>query len=214
MHVPDGFFAPQTWIPAAGVAGAGWTWSARRLRRSLDARTVPVLGVTTACCFGLMLVSIPLPLGGASVHATGVAILALRFGVRLTFLAVSLVLALQALLLGDGGVTSLPVTALALGLAGAMVAVLTARLARPLGRSAARFLAGWLAVMAAALLTGLLLGLQPHLARDAAGDPLYFPFGWATVLPAVLLPHAAVGVLEGVITVIALRGLGDGEPAS
>ncbi len=213
MHVPDGFFAPQTWLPAAGVAGAGWAWSLRRLRRALSARTVPVLGVTTACCFGLMLISVPLPLGGASVHATGVAVLALRFGVPIAFLAISLVLALQALLLGDGGVTSLPVTALALGLAAPVVAVLAARLLRPAGATAARFAAGWLAVMTAALITGLLLGLQPHLARDAAGDPLYFPFGWNTVLPAVLLPHAVLGVLEGVLTVIALRGLDREAPA-
>ncbi|MBD3222344.1 cobalamin biosynthesis protein CbiM [bacterium] len=207
MHVPDGFFAPQTWIPAAGVATAGWAWALRRLRRALSARVVPVLGVTTACCFGLMLIAVPLPLGGASVHATGVAVLALHFGVPIAFLAISLVLALQALLLGDGGVTSLPVTALALGLAGPVVAVVAARLARPLGPAAARFAAGWFAVMAAALVTALLLGLQPHLAHDAAGEPLFFPFGWSTVLPAVLLPHAAVGVLEGVLTVVALRGL-------
>ena len=213
MHVPDGFFAPQTWIPAAGVATAGWAWALRRLRRALSARVVPVLGVTTACCFGLMLIAVPLPLGGASVHATGVAVLALRFGVSITFLAISLVLVLQALLLGDGGITSLPITALALGLAGPVVAVITTRLIRPLGLVTARFAAGWFAVMAAALITGLLLGLQPHLARDAAGEPLYFPFGWSTVLPAVLLPHAAVGVLEGVLTVIALRSLDHEAPA-
>jgi cobalt/nickel transport system permease protein len=213
VHVPDGFFAPQTWIPAAGVAGAGWAWSLRRLRRVLNVRTVPVLGVSTACCFGLMLVSVPLPLGGASVHATGVAVLALHFGVPTAFLAVSLVLTLQALLLGDGGVTSLPVTALALGLVGAGVAVLAASLLRRLGQVVSRFAAGWFAVMAAALVTGVLLGWQPHLAHDAAGAPLYFPFGWSTVLPAVLLPHAAVGVLEGVLTVIALRGLERGAAA-
>jgi len=207
MHVPDGFFAPQTWLPAAGVAGASWAWAARRLRRVLSVRTVPVLGVATACCFALMLVSIPLPLGGASVHATGVAVLALYFGVGTAYLAISLVLALQALVLGDGGVTSLPVTALALGLAGPAVAVAAARLLRPAGPVVARFAAGWLAIMAAALLTALLLGLQPVIARDAGGDPLYFPFGWSTVLPAVLLPHAVVGVLEGALTVFALRGL-------
>jgi cobalt/nickel transport system permease protein len=207
VHVPDGFLSPQTWIPAAGVAGASWAWALGRLRRSLRLESVPVLGVATACCFGLMLISVPLPLGGASVHATGVAVLALHFGVVTAFLAISLVLALQALLLGDGGVTTLPVTALALGLVGSWTAVLTARALRRAGPRVARFAAGWAAVMAAALITAFLLGLQPLIARDAAGAPLFFPFGWTTTLPAVLLPHAVVGVLEGVLTVIALRRL-------
>lgn len=207
MHVPDGFLSPQTWVPAAGVAGAGWAWAIGRLRRSLRLQTVPALGVATACCFGLMLISVPLPMGGASVHATGVAVLALHFGVVVSFLAISLVLALQALLLGDGGVTSLPVTALALGLVGSWTAVAVARVLRPFGLRVARFAAAWTAVMVAALVTALLLGLQPHIARDTAGTPLFFPFGWSTVLPAVLLPHAVVGVLEGALTVIALRRL-------
>lgn len=213
MHVPDGFFGPQTWLPAAGAAATAWTVAGRRVRRRLRAEAIPALGVTAACSFGLMLVAIPLPLGGASVHATGVAVLALRFGLPASFLAISLVLGLQALLLGDGGVTSLPVTALALGLIGSAAALGTERLLRPLGARTARFAAGWTAVMAAALVTGLALGLQPLLAVDAAGAPLYFPFGWETVLPAVLLPHALVGLLEGGITVAALARLGDGSDA-
>jgi cobalt/nickel transport system permease protein len=94
------------------------------------------------------------------------------------------------------------------------VAVGVARVLRGARPVVARFAAGWLATMTAALLTGLLLGLQPLIARDAGGDPLYFPFGWSTVLPAVLLPHAAVGILEGALTAIALRGLDrqDGHP--
>lgn len=209
MHVPDGFLGPRTWLPAAGLAAAGWWWALGRLRARLDVETVPVLGVTTACCFGLMLVAVPLPLGGASVHATGVAVLALRFGVPTAYLAVSLVLALQALLLGDGGVTSLPVTAVALGLGGGAAAVAVRRLLAPLGAPAARFAAGWASVMAGALLVGLALGLQPLLETDAAGAPLFFPFGWPTVLPALLLPHAALGLIEGGITAAALARLGE-----
>lgn len=209
MHVPDGFLGPRTWLPAAGVAALGWSWALQRIRAQLDVRTVPVLGVTTACCFGLMLVAVPLPLGGASVHATGVAVLALRFGVPTAYLAVSLVLALQALLLGDGGVTALPVTAVSLGLGGGAAAVAVRRLLAPLGPGVARFAAGWTAVMVGALGVGAALGLQPLLETDAAGAPLYFPFSWSTVLPALLAPHAVLGLVEGGITAAALARLGE-----
>jgi len=65
MHIPDGFLGPQTWLPAYGVAGAGWAWALRGLRRDLRAETAPRLGVVAGCSFVLMLVAIPLP-GGTS----------------------------------------------------------------------------------------------------------------------------------------------------
>ena len=211
MHVPDGFLGPQTWLPAAGAATAAWAWSLRRLRSRLRAETIPALGVTTACCFGLMLIAVPLPLGGASIHATGVAVLALRFGVSTAFPAVTIVLSLQALLLGDGGVPSLPVTSLALGLGGGGAAVAVRRGLARLGPATSRFAAGWASVMTSALLTGLALGLQPVVATDAAGEPLFFPFGWSTVLPALLVPHAVLGLLEGAVTSAALARLGEDD---
>ena len=52
----------------------------------------------------------------ACIIATGIAVLALSFGVWIGFAAMSLVLLLQALTLGAGGITVLPVSALAMGL--------------------------------------------------------------------------------------------------
>ncbi len=204
MHIPDGFLGPRTWLPAAALCGVTLPFALRRLQRNLRATTVPALGVTTACSFGLMLIAIPLPFGGATVHATGVALLALRFGVPTAYLALGLVLALQALLLGDGGVTSLPVSVLCLGLGGPLSAVSAYKLLHRVNERMARFAAGWMGVVVPALLTGLALGLQPVIAVDSLGEPLFFPFGWRTVLPALVLPHMVVGVLEGVITVIGL----------
>ncbi|MCP5191141.1 MAG: energy-coupling factor ABC transporter permease, partial [Pseudomonadales bacterium] len=53
----------------------------------------------------------------------------------------------------------------------------------------------------------LVLGIQPAIAQDAAGRPLFFPFGLAVTLPAVLIPHALVGVGEGVLTWLGYRYL-------
>ena len=211
MHIPDGFLGPETWLPAAGAAAATGAWATRRVRRTLTIATVPSLGVATACSFGLMLVSVPLP-GGTTIHLTGIGLLALRFGIATTYLAVVLVLALQALLLGDGGLTTLPVTALALGLAGATAAVLVERLGSPLlGRFAAGLAAG-VAVIVAAALVAVALGLQALLAQGPDGAPLFFPFGLRTTLPVVVGPHLIVAVLEGAVTMAALRILGPGDP--
>ncbi|MBV2097239.1 MAG: energy-coupling factor ABC transporter permease, partial [Candidatus Thiodiazotropha sp. (ex Codakia orbicularis)] len=126
MHIPDGFIAPQFYLPAYLVAGGFWVWASRDLRQRLDEETIPRLAVITALAYVVGLVMLPLP-GGSSGHLVGIGILAMLFGIRLAFLAYSLVLLLQALLLGAGGMTALPVNALAVGLIGASVMAFSMR---------------------------------------------------------------------------------------
>jgi cobalt/nickel transport system permease protein len=206
VHVPDGFLSPQTYVPAYLAAAGAWAYAARRLRRELDETLLPRLAVLSALSFALMSVMLPLP-GGTSVHASGVGILAVVLGPWLTFATVSLVLLLQALLLGAGGVTVLPANALAMGLAGSAAACLGYRLVGRFGERAGLFAAGWLATVVPAALLAALLGIQPAIAQSADGQPLFFPFGLSVTLPAVLLPHAALGVAEGLLTVLVVSFL-------
>ncbi len=204
MHIPDGFLSPQTYLPAYAVAAGAWTWAARGLRDRLDETTVPRLAMLTALAYGLGLVMVPLP-GGTSGHALGVAILALIFGIRPAFLAYSLVLLLQSLLFGAGGITALPVNALAIGLVGAGAAVAAKRLLTGINETAAVALAAWLSVVLPGVVVALVLGIQPLIAQQADGTPLFFPFGPEITLPAVLVPHLAIGVGEAVLTVLVWR---------
>jgi cobalt/nickel transport system permease protein len=206
MHIPDGFISPQTYLPAYLAAAGLWAFAARRVKRDLDADTLPFLAACTALSFVLMMVALPLP-GGSTAHAAGIGLLAVSFGGWMAFLAVSLVLAMQALLFGDGGITALPINALAMGFIGSFVALATWKLLARLNQSLALFLAGWLSIVLPALLMALVLGVQPMIAHDAQGAPLFFPFGLAVTLPAVVLPHFLVGLAEGVLTVLGYRYL-------
>lgn len=204
MHIPDGFIAPQMYLPAFGVAAGLWAHALRRLRASLREETIPRLAVLTAFCFVAMMIMLPLP-GGTSAHVTGIALLALLFGVWTSFLSVSVVLLIQALLFGAGGVTALPVNALAMGLAGSAAARVAYRLLRRLHEGFALVSAGWLSVNVSALLLALALGLQPVIAHTEEGQPLFFPFGLSVTLPAMMIPHALIGVGEGVLTLLVWR---------
>ncbi len=206
MHIPDGFISPQTYLPAYAVCAGLWWLGVRRVKASLDEETLPYVAVLTALSFVLMMVAIPLP-GGTTVHAAGIALLAVNFGVWMAFLAVSLVLAMQALLFGDGGITTLSVNALAMGFAGSVTAWASWRLLKPCNEMLALFLAGWISVLLPALLVALVLGIQPLIAQDATGKPLFFPFGLEVTLPAVLIPHALVGIGEGILTWLGWRYL-------
>ncbi len=201
MHIPDGFISPKMYVPAYVAAAGLWSYGLGRLRRNLDDEAIPRVAVLTAFSFVLMMILLPLP-GGTSVHAAGIGILAVLFGVWTAFLCVSLVLLLQALLFGSGGITSLPVNALAMGLIGGAAAAAAYRILRPLHERAALFAAGWLSINLAALVLAIALGAQPSLARSPDGTPLFFPFGLSVTIPAVMIPHAIIGVGEGALTVI------------
>jgi cobalt/nickel transport system permease protein len=206
MHIPDGFISPQTYLPAFALAAGLWGYAARRVSRELNADTLPFVAAYTALSFVLMMVALPLP-GGTTAHAAGIGLLAVCFGGWMAFLAVSLVLAMQALLFGDGGITALPVNALAMGLVGAFCALVAWKLLARLHETLALFLAGWLSIVLPATLVAVVLGIQPAIAHDAQGAPLFFPFGLNVTLPAVVLPHVLVGIAEGVLTVLGYRYL-------
>ncbi len=200
MHIPDGFISPKVYLPAWGVAALAWWVCFRRAGNLLDPRVIPRLSVITSAAFVLSLVTIPLP-GGSSVHLTFVGLLTVLFGWRLAFLALSLVFVLQAFLLGDGGITTLPVNVLAIAGSGVLIASLVFKLLLRRYLNPALFLAGWSAVVLPSLLVALVLGLQPTLAHDASGTPLFFPFGLKVTLPALILPHMVLGIGEGMLAV-------------
>lgn len=204
MHIPDGFIAPQVYLPAYALAAGAWWWAARDLREGLEQEQVPRLAVLTALAYAVGLVMVPVP-GGTSGHVLGVALLALIFGPRLAFLAYSLVLLLQSLLFGAGGITALPVNALAMGLIGSFSALGIFRLLRGSNESLAVVAAAWGSVVLSALAVALVLGIQPAIAHQTDGTPLYFPFGLTITLPAVILPHLIIGAGEAVLTLFVWR---------
>lgn len=204
MHIPDGLISPQTYLPALALAVPLWVLATRRLRDRLGDEMLPRLAVFTALAFLLSTLMLPLP-GGTSGHAIGVGLLALVFGPWIAFLAYTLVLLLQAVVVGAGGITSLPVNALTMGFVGAWVVVGVHAALRRANESVAVLLAVWLGVMISALLLALVLGAQPWLAQAPDGTPRFFPFGPAITVPALLVPHAFIGAGEAALTLLVFR---------
>jgi cobalt/nickel transport system permease protein len=204
MHIPDGLISPQTYLPALALALPLWALAGRKLRAGLGDEVLPRLAVFTALAFLMSTLMLPLP-GGTSGHAVGVGMLALIFGPWIAFLVYSLVLLLQALVVGAGGITSLPVNALAIGFIGAWVTVALHAGLRRFGEAVAISASVWLAVMVSALLLALVLGLQPWIAQAPDGTPRFFPFGPAITVPALLIPHALIGAGEAALTLLIVR---------
>ncbi len=198
MHVPDGFLSPAITLPAWGVAVPLWYASAKRCFAASVVERLPTMGALTALAFVVQTIAIPVP-GGTSTHLTGAAVLAIVFGPGVAFACESLVLLLQAVLLGAGGVTVLGVNALALGLVGPSVAWLVDRALRRFSGRVAAFAGAYVGLQAATLALALVLGLQHRL------SPAYMPVPLAVTLAATMLPSLLVtGVVEGLYTVATL----------
>lgn len=198
MHVPDGFLSPEITIPSYAVAAPLFAYAARRHfgARAVDA--LPVMGSLTALALVVQTIRIPVP-GGTSTHLVGAALLALVYHPLVAFVCQGLVLLLQALFFGAGGVTVLAVNALAMGLLGPGTGWLAFRAARRLGEGPAAFLAAWIAMQVSSLAVALVLGLQ-H-----AVSPRTFPVPFPVVLAATMGPSLLVtGIVEGAYTLAAL----------
>ncbi len=204
MHIPDGLISPQTYFPALLVAAPLWWWAGREFSRRVGDEALPRLAVFAALAFVLSSLMLPLP-GGTSGHAIGVGLLTLIFGPWVAFLAYTLVLLLQALVMGAGGITALPVNALAMGLVGAWTTWLLFRLLRPLQIDLAVVAAVSISIVVSALLVALVLGLQPLIAQAPDGSPRFFPFGWSVTLPAILIPHLFIALAESALTLMIWR---------
>lgn len=206
MHIPDGFISPKLYLPLYAVSSGFWAWGLRRLKENLNEETIPFVASLTAFCFVAMMITIPLP-GGTTAHASAIGLLAVLFGIWTAFISVSLVLLIQALFFGNGGITSLPVNAFGMGLIGSVTAWYSFKILSKWNKTVALFIAGWLSVTVSALVIAFILGIQPIIAHSADGTPLFFPFGLSITLPSVVIPHLFFGVGEGVMTVIVYRFL-------
>ncbi|NPA16474.1 energy-coupling factor ABC transporter permease [Persephonella sp.] len=204
MHIPDGFISPKVYIPAYVVTAGLWAYGFKKLKDVLDERTLPFVAVMTAFSFVISLFTVPLP-GGTSGHAVGVGLLSVAFGYWVAFVSLSVVFFLQAVLFGDGGITTFPINAFSMGFVGGVVAHYSYRLFGKINDRFGLFVAGWLSVVVASLVVAVILGIQPVIAHTPEGKPLFFPFGIEITLPAVVVPHLIVGIVEGIMTVIGIQ---------
>ena len=213
MHVPDSALSPASSAVFGAAMVPVWYAAGRRLRETLATRRVPLLALGAAYSFTLMMFNLPVP-GGTTVHTTGAVLLAIVLGPWAALLAVTVTLVIQALFFADGGVLAAGVNCFAMAFAmpftGWAVYRLAGAGAAP-GSARRMFAAGlgaWAGLNVAALVTALALGVQPLLYRGADGRALYFPFGLAVTLPAMMIPHLALGgIAEALFTVFALRAV-------
>lgn len=208
MHIPDGYLGPYTYLAMWIIMIPIWYYAGNRLGRELLSRQVPLLALSAAFSFVIMMFNVPIP-GGSTGHAVGAGIIGIVLGPWAGVISISVALVLQALMFGDGGITAIAANcfnmAVVMPFCGYYVYKLISGdspITAP-RRVYAAAIAGYLSLTLAAGVTGFMFGIQPLLHVSAEGVPLYMPYGLNVTVPAMLLEHIfGFGILEAVITAL------------
>lgn len=212
MHIPDGYLSLQTSIPALGAMVPIWSVAAAKIKKAFNMRQIPLLSLCAAFSFVIMMFNIPL--GPSSVHVVGAVFIAVLMGPWAACIAVSVALAIQALVFGDGGILAIGANCLnmafAMPFAGYFIyRMIAGRTDIVSKRSLAGIFAGsYMGINLAALLTSVELGIQPLLFKTAGGVPEYGFYPLSVSVPAMMAEHLLVaGPVEAIVTVFAVAYL-------
>lgn len=188
MHIADGIL-PTAWCGAAHAVS--WT-SMYMLGKRVETEEVVRLGMLASASFVVSLIHFPL--GGTSVHLGLYGLIGILAG-RRAFPVIFAALLLQAILFQHGGLLTLGMNALNMGVGALLAAALWRTKA---GSDAVRaFVCGFIGIAVPALLIAIEFSFA----------------GYGKGFFAVAMLYAGAAVLEGVLTVFIVALLRSARPA-
>ncbi|TWJ32556.1 energy-coupling factor ABC transporter permease [Geobacter argillaceus] len=195
MHMADALVSPAVggtmWAATAGTIA----YCSARLRRDLDDRKVPLMGVLGAFLFAAQMINFAIPATGSSGHLGGGLLLAILLGPHAAFLVIASVLVVQALFFADGGLLALGCNIFNLGFFPAFIAYpfIYRKITGP--RPSRRRL-NVAAIVAA--IAGLQMGAFGVVLETVLSGISSLPF---PTFVAFMQPiHLAIGIVEGIVT--------------
>ncbi len=201
MHIPDAFIplwqSGIYWIIALLFLGLSIKWA----QKEMGEDRVPIIAVLAAGIFAIQGFNLPVAMG-TSGHLVGGALAAIILGSPFAAVFIlTLVLIVQGLLFGDGGITVMGANILNMGVIGGFVGFYSYHgiLALIKNPYVSAGVAAWLACVISALACAVEMAI--------AGT---FPL--VPGLMAMGIYHAAIGIIEGIITAVIIYLLVSSRP--
>jgi cobalt/nickel transport system permease protein len=217
VHIPDGYLSPQTYVPLYGATFVFWSVALKKVKKQFTTRQIPYLAMASAFSFLIMMFNIPIP-GGTTGHAVGAGIITILLGPWTAVIAESVVLIIQAIVFGDGGITAIGANCFNMAVVMPFVAYWVFKAVKGGAEGGARlyiaaFLSGHIGLSVSAVVTAVEFGIQPLIAMSPDGRPLYAPYPLSVAVPVMALEHLLLfGIVEGTITVLLLKYFLKHEP--
>jgi len=190
MHIPDAFIpiwqGAIYWIIALIFLALALRWA----KNEMSEEKIPIVAVLAAGIFALQSFNLPVSMG-TSGHLVGGALAAIVLGSPFAAVFIlALVLIVQGVLFGDGGITVMGANIINMGVIGGFVGFYSFKGLMGITKSmpVSAFLAAWLACVIPAL---------------AASVELFFAgtFPLVAGMIGMGIYHAIIGVVEGIVTV-------------
>jgi len=197
LHIPDGYIPLWQCAIYYIIAIVFLYFALRWSRNNLNEKNIPLMGVLAAGIFAIMSMNIPVPFGSSG-HMVGAAMVSIIFmspwaGV----ICIAMVLMVQAIFFGDGGVTTYGANVINMGVIGSFVGFYMWQILKKprlggllnLGKYWSVGVAAWIAIFLAACMAAVEMAL--------AGT---FPIQLGLLYMGGF--HAMIGIFEAIITVI------------
>jgi cobalt/nickel transport system permease protein len=193
MHIPDAFIPIEQsviyWVIALIFVALALRWA----RSELSDERVPLIAVLAAGIFAIQAMNIPIPFG-TSGHMVGAALAAIVLGSPYAGIFVlTLVLIVQGVMFGDGGITVMGANIINMGVIGGFIGYYGygALMSVTKNMYVSAFVAGWASLFIAAILCAFEMSIAGTFPLSAG----LFSMG---------LYHAIIGIIEGGISAVAI----------
>jgi cobalt/nickel transport system permease protein len=194
------------------VAAAGWliaitalVVTTRFINRNVDDRQIPLMAVLAAGIFVAQMLNFPIG-AGTTGHLVGAALAAILLGPYAGMAVMMVILVIQCLLFGDGGITALGLNFANMGIVGCLTGHYVFRAFPDKYRAAGIFAAAWLAVF----LGSLACALELSVSNITSGGS--FGIAPAIAIPLMSVYYSIIGVGEAIITAGIIGYLGQVAP--
>ena len=193
MHIPDGLMEPTIlafgWIIAILMIGI----STRRVNKNVDMRFIPLMSILAAGIFVAQMLNFPVG-GGTTGHLVGATLAAIFLGPYVGIIIMTVILIIQCLLFGDGGITALGLNVFNMGIIGCLVGWNIYKIFPKKYKIPGIFISSWLAVFVGAIACSLELSISFSMSGGEYGikDTIS--------IPTMLGFHAIIGIGEAIIT--------------
>ncbi|MCE5296641.1 MAG: energy-coupling factor ABC transporter permease [Euryarchaeota archaeon] len=193
MHIPDGLMDPMILFAGWAIALPVIAFAVSKVNRTVDESKVPFMAILAAGIFVAQMLNFPVG-GGTTGHLVGATLAVMLLGVYGSIVVMTVILVIQCLVFGDGGITALGLNLLNMAVVAPFASAVIIRLANGKARSATSFAASWFAIVLAASACAMALALSFTLSNGAYG------INGIVAIPTMLGWHAVIGVGEGLIT--------------
>lgn len=193
MHIPEGFLSNGVAIVMDVVSGATLAYSIKGLRRRFNRAKMIFAAGIAALIFALQMLNFPVA-GGTSGHFMGGALAAILIGPAGAIIVMAVVLAIQCLVFGDGGVLALGANIFNMGVVGGLGAYYTYNWLKGMFKGMSgvmfnAFISSWVSIVLASGSCAVMIGVS------GTGPTM-------DVIASMVSTHTLIGVGEGLITLV------------